>query len=224
LQRTPSLLRRLDRKTPDWMTNASRRSRHFRRGLYNLRVPVEITKRLFDVDDYHRMAKAGILSEDDRVELIDGEIVARTPIGPRHNAAVNRATRALVTIVGDQAIVQVQGSVRLGRFREPQPDIVLLRPQPDFYALRLPEPSDIFLIIEIADSSLDYDRDLKARIYAEAGVLEYWLVNLDNHSVASYTEPLGAVYQVVRWGRSGESIAPVALPQCVIPVDVLLVD
>jgi Uma2 family endonuclease len=187
-------------------------------------VTVEITKRLFDVDDYHRMAKAGILSEDDRVELIDGEIVAMTPIGPRHNAAVDRANRRLVTVVGDQAIVRVQGSVRLDRFREPQPDIVLLHPQPDFYASRLPGPSDIFLIIEIADSSLDYHRDVKARIYAEAGVPEYWLVDLEDHSVSCYTESVGGVYQVLRWGRAGESIAPAALPQCAIPVDVLLVD
>jgi Uma2 family endonuclease len=185
-------------------------------------MPVEITKRLFDVDDYHRMAKAGILSEDDRVELIDGEIVAMTPIGPRHNAAVNRATRTLVTIVGDQAIVQVQGSVRLDRFREPQPDIVLLRPQLDFYASRLPGPSDILLIIEIAESSLDYDREVKARIYAQAGVPEYWLVDLDDRSLSCYREPQGGTYQTLRECRSGESIAPEALPQCAISADVLL--
>src|SRR5437867_2452059 len=161
-------------------------------------VPVDITKRLFDVDDYHRMAQAGILSEDDRVELIDGEIVAMTPIGPRHNAAVNRATRALVTIVGDQAIVQVQGSVRLDRFREPQPDLALLRPQPDFYALRLPGPSDIFLIIEIAEASLRYDREVKARIYGQAGVQEYWLVDLDDRSVSCFTDPQSGSYQKLR--------------------------
>ena len=187
-------------------------------------MPVEITKRLFDVDEYHRMAQAGILSEDDRVELIDGEIVAMTPIGPRHNASVNRANRALVTVVGDQAIVQVQGSVRLGRFREPQPDLVLLRPQPDFYASRLPGPSDILLIIEIAESSLDYDREVKARIYAQSGVQEYWLVDLDDRSVSCHTEQRGGEYQKLRQYRSGQSIAPEALPSCAIAVDVLLTD
>jgi Uma2 family endonuclease len=185
-------------------------------------MPVDITKRLFDVDDYHRMARAGILSEDDRVELIDGEIVAMTPIGPRHNASVDRAVRALVTAMGDQAIVRVQGSVRLDRFREPQPDLVLLRPQPDFYASRLPGPSDILLIIEMAESSLDYDRDVKARIYAQSGVPEYWLVDLDDRSVSCYTEPRGGAYQKLRHGRSGQSIAPEALPQCAIPVEMLL--
>ena len=147
-------------------------------------MPVGVTRRLFDVDDYHRMAQAGILSEADRVELIDGEIVAMTPIGPRHNAAVNRATSVLVPVVGNRAIVQVQGSIRLDRFLEPEPDIVLLRPQPDFYASQLPGASDIYLIIEFADSSLGYDRDVKARIYAQAGVREYWLVDLDHRSVS----------------------------------------
>src|SRR5262249_3845743 len=152
-------------------------------------MPVEMARRLFDVDDYHRMAKAGILSEDDRVELIDGEVIAMTPIGPRHNAVVDRITRTLVTSVGDQAIVRVQGSVRLNRFREPQPDFVLLRPQADFYASRLPGPSDILLIVEIAESSLAYDRDVKARIYAQSAVPEYWLVDLDDRSVSCYSEP-----------------------------------
>lgn len=187
-------------------------------------MPVEITKRLFDVDDYHRMAQAGILSEDDRVELIDGEIVAMTPISPHHNASVNRANRALVTTVGDQAIVQVQGSVRLDRFREPQPDIVLLRPQPDFYASHLPGPSDILLIIEIAESSLHYDCEVKARIYAQSGVPEYWLVDLDDRSVSCYSDPRGGAYQKLHQCRSGQSMAPEALPQCAIPVDVLLAD
>ena len=187
-------------------------------------MPVEISKRLFDVDEYHRMAQAGILSENDRVELIDGEIVAMTPIGPRHNAAVNRANRALVTIVGDEAIVQVQGSVRLDQFQEPEPDVVLLRPQPDFYASHLPGPPDIFLVIEIADASLAYDREVKARIYAQAGVREYWLVDLEDRSVSCYIEPRGGAYQQLRQCGSGQSISPDALPQCTIAVDALLAD
>lgn len=185
-------------------------------------MPVEITKRLFDVEEYHRMAQAGILSEDDRVELIDGEILAMTPIGSRHNAAVDRANRALVMAVGAQAIVRVLGSVRLGRFNEPEPDIVLLRPQADFYASHLPGPSDIFLIIEIAESSLDYDREVKTRIYAQAAVQEYWLVDLGARLVSRYAEPRDGIYQRRAEGRPGESMAPVTLPQCAIGVEVLL--
>jgi Uma2 family endonuclease len=184
-------------------------------------MPVEFLKRRFDVDDYHRMAEAGILTEDDRVELIDGEILAITPIGPRHNAAVNRANRALVTGVGDRAIVQVQGSVRLDRFNEPQPDLVLLRPQHDFYASRLPGPADILLIIEIAESSLQYDQEVKTRIYAEAGVPEYWLVNVDQGHVSCFTDARDGAYRNVVRDERDQSLAPASLPECLIPVRVL---
>jgi Uma2 family endonuclease len=187
-------------------------------------MPVEITKRRFDVDEYHRMGEAGILTEDDRVELIDGEIVAMTPIGPRHNASVDRLNRRLVTELGDRAIVRVQGSVRLDRHQEPQPDVVLLRPRADFYASRLPGPADILLIIEISESSAGYDRDVKARIYASTGVREYWLVDLEHRSLSRHTEPEGNSYRQVRLYQRGESIAPEALPQCLVTIDALLAD
>ena len=187
-------------------------------------MPAEITRRLFDVDDYHRMAEAGILSEDDRVELIDGEIVAMTPIGPRHNASVDRATRALVRAVGDRAIVRVQGSVRLDRFREPQPDFVLLRPRDDYYASQLPGAPDILLIIEVAESSLAYDRDVKARIYADSGVPEYWLADLDGRTVWRYSDPREGAYRTRTQAGRGQSITPDLLPDCPIPVDVLVAD
>ncbi len=185
-------------------------------------MSVELMKRRFDVDDYHRMAQAGILGEDDRVELINGEILAMTPIGPRHSAAVNRANRALVLAVGDRAIVQVQGSVRLDRFHEPQPDLVLLRPQQDFYASRLPGPEDILLVIEIAESSLPYDRDVKAGIYARAGIVEYWLADLDDRSVWQFRDPQGGAYRDRLRLQQGQSIAPVALAHCVVAVNDLM--
>src|SRR5262245_44729522 len=105
-------------------------------------MPIELPKRRFSADEYQRMGQAGILSDDDRVELMDGEVVTLTPIGPRHNASLNRAARAMFAMVGDTAIIQVQGSVRLDAFHEPEPDIVLLRPREDVYASRLPGPGD----------------------------------------------------------------------------------
>jgi len=135
-------------------------------------MSVAVSRRRFTADDYQRMGQAGILRAEDRVELIDGEIVAMTPIGPRHCASVDRATRAFVLKAGDSAIVRVQGSVRLDVFTEPQPDLVLLRPRADFYASQHPGPADILLIVEVAESSIDYDRDVKAGIYARAGVHE----------------------------------------------------
>lgn len=185
-------------------------------------MAVELLKRRFDADEYQRMARAGILTEDDRVELIEGEILTMTPIGPRHSAAVNRANRALVGAAGDDAIVQVQGSVRLDRSSEPQPDLVLLRPEPGFYASRLPGPADILLIVEVAEASLDYDRDVKAKLYAAAGVPEYWLADLAAGVVTRFSAPSGGAYQQRHQHRPGEFIAPEALPLCRIPVESLL--
>lgn len=187
-------------------------------------MPVAIRKRRFTADDYQRMGQAGILCEDDRVELIDGDVVTMTPIGPRHNAAVNRANRVLVMAVGDHAIVQVQGSVRLDQYHEPQPDLVLLRPQADYYASRLPGPEDLLLVVEVAESSLEYDRDVKARVYARFGIREYWLVDLNASLIAGYAEPRDDSYQTVRHCHRGESIAPQLLPDCVVPVDALLAE
>lgn len=187
-------------------------------------MPVAIRKKRFTADDYQRMGQAGILSEDDRVELIDGEVVAMTPIGPRHNAAVNRANRALMVAVGDKAIVQVQGSVRLDQYHEPHPDLVLLRPRHDYYASRLPGPEDLLLVVEIAESSLEYDRDVKARIYAKLGIRECWLVDLGANRLSSYSAPQDASYQTIREHRRGESIAPQMLGDCIVTVDALLAE
>ena len=181
-----------------------------------------IKRRLFTVHDYHRMGEAGILLEDDRVELIRGEIVAMSPIGNPHNAAVDRANRALVNLVGDRAIVRVQGSVRLDEYDEPQPDIVLLRPRPDFYNSMSAGPKDIFLIVEMADSSLKYDRRVKAGLYAELGIPEYWVVDLNGDCVLTYSEARGKAYRLVRTVRRGEYLTPELLPDCTLLTDNLL--
>lgn len=183
-----------------------------------------VTRKRFTADEYQRMGQAGILTEDDRVELIDGEIVTMTPIGTRHNASVNRGMRALVRAVGDNAIVQSQGSVRLDSYSEPQPDLVLLRPRSDFYASRHAGPGDILLIIEIAESSIHYDRDVKTRIYAAAGVPEYWLVDLNTNLLSRYSLPERGAYRGVEEYRRGQSIAPMLLSTCVIDVEALLID
>ena len=187
-------------------------------------MPVELIKRRFTADDYQRMGQAGILSEDDRVELIDGEVLAMTPIGPRHNAAVSRAIRALVTAVGDKAIVLVQGSIRLDLYHEPQPDLVLLQPRADYYASRLAGPADILLIVEVAESSIDYDREVKARLYASAGIQEYWLAELNENLVLAYSASQDGTYSNLQRYHRGQSIAPQLLPHGVIAVDALLAD
>ncbi len=183
-----------------------------------------IIKKRFTADEYHRMAEVGILSERDRVELIDGEIILMSPIGNRHSAGVSKATRALVRAVGDDAIVQPQGPVRLDEYYEPEPDLALLRPRADFYSSRHRSPEDVLLIIEIADSSLEYDRNVKAPIYAAARICEYWLVDLNANVVWRYLTPEQGQYQSSDAYRRGQSITALQLPSCTIPIDDLLPD
>ena len=185
-------------------------------------MPTAISRKRFTADDYQRMGQVGILSKDDRVELIDGEVVAMTPIGARHAACVDSVNRAFVLGAGDTAIVRVQGSVRLSLYTEPEPDLVLLRPRADFYASRLPGPADILLIVEIADSPIDYDRDVKARIYAEAGVPDYWLADLNANLVSCYSASHEGTYRSRQQYHRGQTITPRLLPQCPTAVDLLL--
>ena len=187
-------------------------------------MSVALRKRRLTADEYQRMGQVGILSENDRVELIDGEIVMMTPIGPRHNACVNRAMRALVRAAGDEAIVQAQGSVRLDLYTEPEPDLVLLRPRADFYASRHAGPADILLVVEIAKSSIEYDRDVKAHLYARLGIPEYWLTDLNTSVVSRYSALEEGVFRNIKECHRGESIAPQLLPSCLVAVDVFLIE
>jgi Uma2 family endonuclease len=183
-----------------------------------------IARKRFTADEYHRMAQVGLLRERERVELIDGEIVVMSPIGNRHAACVSHTNRVLVRAAGDDAIVQAQGPIRLDLYYEPEPDFVLLRPRDDFYATRHRGPADALLVIEIADSSLEYDRDVKAPIYATAGIPEYWLADLNDNVVWRYSSPERGAYQRVEQLRRGQTIAPLLLPTCAIAVDALLTE
>jgi Uma2 family endonuclease len=178
-----------------------------------------LTRRLFNVDDYHRMAEAGILLEDDRVELIEGELIEMAAIGNRHNAAVDRLTELFVERLQRRAIVRVQGSVRLNERNEPQPDLVILRRRDDFYENAPAGPGDTLLVVEVADSSLDFDREIKAPLYARNGVHEFWLVDLEARMVTAFREPTASGYQSAVAARPGESVAPSALPDVSIAVE-----
>jgi Uma2 family endonuclease len=187
-------------------------------------MAVMLAKRRFTVDEYYRMAEVGILSAGDRVELIDGEIVVMTPVGSRHAACVTSAARALIRAASDDAIVRSQAPVRLDLYYEPEPDLTLLRPRDDFYASRHPGPGDILLIIEIADSSIGYDRDVKASIFAMSAIAEYWIADLNANILLKYSLPNPGGYQRIEECRRGQSIAPELLPACVVPVDAFLIE
>ncbi len=185
-------------------------------------MAVGIRRRLFTVAEYHRMGEAGILSEDDRVELLEGEIVAMSPVGSRHAACVKRLVRWFSREGGDRVIVGVQDPVQLGEHSEPQPDLTLLKPRADFYADSHPGPEDILLLVEVAETSAAVDRELKVPLYARWGIPEVWVVDLTRHHVEVYRQPSHQGYEDVRVLRRGEAVAPALLPDLVIPVDTFL--
>jgi Uma2 family endonuclease len=152
-------------------------------------VEVAQARRRFTREEYHRMAEVGILKPTDRVELIRGEIVQMSPIGRRHAAFVNNLTELLVTRLAGRAIVSVQNPVVLSDDTEPQPDFAVLRRRLPPYKDAEPAAEDVLLLIEVAESSLAYDRSTKLRLYAEAGVVEYWLVNTVAERVEIYRAP-----------------------------------
>jgi Uma2 family endonuclease len=168
---------------------------------------VQLVKRRFTVDEYHRMAEAGILSEDDRVELIHGEIVQMVAIGSRHAACVKRLNGLLMAALGGRAIVSVQDPIRLDAYSEPEPDLAILRPKADFYASAHPSPLDVLFVIEVADSSGGADRTVKVPLYARAGVPEMWLIDMQEKAIDVYTGPSPQGYTSVRRHGSGEGVA-----------------
>ena len=174
----------------------------------------------FTVCDYHQMAEAGILTEDDRVELIDGEIVEMSPIGGRHMECVNRLTRLLVRAVGDDALVSIQGSVRLDLYDEPQPDAAVVRDRS--YGDDPPAPEDVLLLVEVSHTSLGYDRSRKLPLYAQAGIAEVWIVDVEGARIERHTDPSGGMYRTTVRGCRGEEVESLAVPGLDLRVDEVL--
>jgi Uma2 family endonuclease len=136
------------------------------------------------------------LSAQDRIELIEGEVIYMSPIGSRHAACVKRLNALLSKLLADQVIISIQDPIQLSNFSEPEPDVALLRPRDDFYASHLPTPSDVLLIIEVADTSIEYDQHTKLPLYARSGIPEVWILDLHNSTVTIYTQPSIGEYQV----------------------------
>lgn len=178
-------------------------------------------KRRFTVEEFHRMGEAGIFHEDDRVELINGQIVQLSPIGRPHAYAVTMLTNLFASRLAGRALVSPQNPVHLFRDSEPLPDIVLLRLRPDYKEVDV-GPADVLLLVEVADSSLRYDRLVKLRLYARAGIPEVWIVDVAGGCVEVYRRPADRRYaEVERVGRGGR-VAPAACPDVVIAVDEIL--
>ncbi len=155
-------------------------------------------KRLITVDEYHKMAEAGILGHKDRVELIQGEILHMSPIGSKHSAVVSRIMHLFVTTFTDKATVQVQGAIQIEKYSEPEPDILLLKQREDFYYNQLPQAEDVLLLVEVSDLTLSFDKDVKLSIYAEAGIQEYWIVDINANQILMHSSPEGNIYKEIK--------------------------
>ena len=181
-----------------------------------------VARRPLTVADYHRMGEAGILSESDRVELIEGELVVMSPVGSRHVATINRLNRLLVRAVGDRGLVSVQNPIRLDDRTEPEPDVAVLKPQADDYLEAIPGPRDVLLVIEVADSSLSYDRAVKAPLYAVHGLPEFWIVDLTGRAIEVHRKPEEGRYTDIFRVGAGDTLEPVLLPGVSVPVAAVL--
>jgi Uma2 family endonuclease len=187
-----------------------------------LERPHRPARHRLDVDAYYKMAEAGILKREERVELIDGEIMDMNPIGSPHAAVTNRLARLLNRAVADAiALVSVQSPLRLDAYNEPEPDLMLLRPRADDYRASHPAAADVLLLAEVSDSSLAYDRGAKLALYARFGVPEVWIVDIAGATVEVFRKPADGAYGLHERLTSG-ALSPVLTPGVAIDVAALL--
>ena len=183
----------------------------------------EVSLRRLSTVDYHRMAEAGILEADERIELIEGQLVAMSPIGPRHALAVDALTELFVIAARGRAKVRVQNPVVLNGVNEPNPDLVLARIGWRGFPQEHPGPDDILLLVEVADSSLATDRRVKRGLYARAGVGEYWIVDLTRNTVHVHRRPRDGDYDTVIVVSGSDVLDMAALPDFTVPVHSLFI-
>ena len=178
---------------------------------------MQLMTRKFNVNEYHKMAETGILTPEDRVELIKGEILAMSPIGRKHAATVKRLNNFLTYQLQNLAIISVQDPIQLNNLSEPQPDVVLLKPCSDFYESKIPEPEDIYLLIEVADSTIKYDQEVKLPLYAQSNISEVWIADLNNKTLEVYRQPQDKTY--LEQQKNVKSISPLAFPQITLTIN-----
>ncbi len=185
-------------------------------------MAIQTQRRTFTVGEYHRMVEAGILTEDDRVELLCGEITTMAPVGSRHALCVKGLNAMLSEGLRRQAVVGIQDPIVLGESSEPQPDVSVARPPRRRYAESHPAPPDIFFVVEVSDTTLLHDRNVKLPLYACAGIPEVWIVDLGGLRVEVYRSPSPEGYRDVHYALPGEHIAPLAFPDVSLAVDEML--
>ena len=181
-----------------------------------------VAPKRFRVDDFRKMTEAGILPEESGWEIIDGYLIDKMTIGSKHAGTVKRLNRKLTNLPGDLVIVSVQDPIQIDEYNAPEPDIALLKPREDFYAASHPTPEDVLLLIEVSDSTIEYDREIKKNIYAQAGIAEFWLVNLQENTVEIYSQPKNGNFRLVRILEAGETLQSAAIESLILQVDEIL--
>lgn len=176
----------------------------------------------FTVDEYYKLGEVGILQEDDRIELIDGSLIVTSPIGSRHFAAVNKISRIFIKRLEEKALLSPQNPFILSEYSVPEPDIVLCKPRDDFYRDALPRSEDVLLVIEIADFSLRFYQNVKARLFAKTGIKDYSIMNLVRNQIEIHRQPNPDAYGEVTIKRPGDTVSPLAFPDEIFTVTDLL--
>ena len=173
-----------------------------------------------DVGKYFRMAAAGVFAKEERIELIEGDLLDMAPIGPDHEAYMMGLNEAFVLACAGRFLVSPQNSLRLSQFSAPQPDLMVLRRRDDRYRTGgRPGPADVVLLVEISDSSLRFDRTVKLPLYAQAGIAELWIVDLQRNLIEVHTKPLGPTYAEMTTYEPGERIALTLAPDIIVALD-----
>jgi Uma2 family endonuclease len=175
----------------------------------------------FTVDEYYKLIDLGMLHDYEKAEIIDGELIRTMTVGDRHAQVVNKLNKILVKNVSDDVLVSVQNPLRLTDYNEPEPDVVLAD-LTKYDGSRHPRPSETLVVIEVSDSTLKYDRETKLSLYAEAGIKEFWIVNLPKNIIEIHTNLSDEVYQIVKIFKLGDTIKSETIPDLEIEVDKIL--
>ena len=178
--------------------------------------------RLLTVEEYHRMGDTGIISPDEEVELIEGQILEKPMKGTTHSAVNKYLEKLLENCLGDEVLVRVQDPIRLDNYSEPEPDIAVVKPDDFYYASHHPTPPEIYLIVEIADTTLKRDTEFKAKVYAKAGINDYWVLDITNRQLYAFREPTATGYQNQQIFSEDATISPVAFPNITINISEML--
>ncbi|MCC7367537.1 MAG: Uma2 family endonuclease [Chloroflexi bacterium] len=186
-------------------------------------MAVEVARRLISVDEFVHLIETGFFGPEERVELIHGEMIAMPPIGDGRVGHTNHVNFSFNRLFAGRAVVAVQNPIVLPGLSRPQPDVAVLRPRPDFYGRSTATPSDVLTLVEVADTTLTYDRDTKGPMYAAAGIVEYWIINVAAGEVIVHRQPTPTGYASVTTLRRGDTVTPVMFPDVPVAISDLLI-